>query len=699
LSCGVDNFRSRNITRRRNFNMKTTLSAAILFCVLVTTPVIPAAAEEGTPARESVLIFEPDYFSAASPTTARDMVNRLPGFRMEDGDSVRGFEGAGGNILINGARPASKSDRGSDILQRTPASRVERVELIRGGAPGIDMQGQTVVVNVILRNEVSRQHTTIGQAFAFEGGPFLSGGRYEFNTTGNGRQWGFTLARTVSLNDSKGHGKSLRFDTDGGLILMEEIDSSFDGGGWSGRGNWSGPLIGGRVELTVGANSHVYTDWLGYSPVYSAPPALASSSRRFDLDEENGSLDLGLRYERDLASGTRLEARLIQNRGSSEFLNAARSDAGVQLFDTERETGESIARLMLKRELHSGLSLEGGTELAFNFLDTEQSFTVDGASIALPQATTRVEELRGELFGRTTWQYSETLVFEAGLRLERSQIEQSGDGSAERRFFYPKPRVTGTWTPIEGHQYRLRFQRELGQLNFQDFAASSSLSNEEVRGGNVNLRPQQRWISEAVYERRFSEDAVLTLTLRHDEIKDVIDVLPLEGGHTAIGNIGDGTLDRAAINLRLPLGWAGDPLEGARVTLSARYDRTRVVDPTSGQTRQISRVRPVTGDIRFEQDLPQYRITWGVDYTPRWEEQIFDPDQLRMVALKHFASVFLERAFSDTFNVRVQYTKWDDFRIGRDVFADRDAQQIDFTERQRIVPRDYIQLRVRKTFG
>ncbi len=52
------------------------------------------------------------------------------------GDDVRGFGGAAGNVLIDGERPSSKAvaarhRRCSGI----PASRVERIDLIRGGAP------------------------------------------------------------------------------------------------------------------------------------------------------------------------------------------------------------------------------------------------------------------------------------------------------------------------------------------------------------------------------------------------------------------------------------------------------------------------------------------------------------------------------------------------------------------------------------
>jgi hypothetical protein len=57
---------------------------------------------------------------------------------------VRGFEGAAGDVLIDGELPTSKSDDLESVLRRIPASQVARIDLIRGGAPGIDMHGKVV---------------------------------------------------------------------------------------------------------------------------------------------------------------------------------------------------------------------------------------------------------------------------------------------------------------------------------------------------------------------------------------------------------------------------------------------------------------------------------------------------------------------------------------------------------------------------
>jgi outer membrane receptor protein involved in Fe transport len=138
----------------------------------------PAAA----PSESGTLVFPPSFFAEARPNTANDMIARLPGFAISQNTSVRGFSGAVGNVLVDGARPASKNDALSDILSRIPATEVERIELIRGGAPGIDMQGFSQVVNVIRRKGASRQQVlTAGATLYTLDGRYTPSLRYELN--------------------------------------------------------------------------------------------------------------------------------------------------------------------------------------------------------------------------------------------------------------------------------------------------------------------------------------------------------------------------------------------------------------------------------------------------------------------------------------------------------------------------------------
>jgi hypothetical protein len=103
--------------------------------------------------RDERVDYAAGFFAQYQPDTALDMVQQIPGFQLDDGDSLRGFGGAAGNILIDGRRPSTKQDKLSAILTRIPARHIERIELIRGNGGAADMQGQTVVANIILHKD------------------------------------------------------------------------------------------------------------------------------------------------------------------------------------------------------------------------------------------------------------------------------------------------------------------------------------------------------------------------------------------------------------------------------------------------------------------------------------------------------------------------------------------------------------------
>src|SRR6185369_6799746 len=115
-----------------------------LLLVLAQAAVVVAA-----PAQNGVISYPASYFAALQSQNANEMLGHLPGFTLDSGNSSRGYEGSAGNVLIDGQRPASKTDSLDEILKRMPIGVVERIDLIRGGAPGIDMQGKTVLANII----------------------------------------------------------------------------------------------------------------------------------------------------------------------------------------------------------------------------------------------------------------------------------------------------------------------------------------------------------------------------------------------------------------------------------------------------------------------------------------------------------------------------------------------------------------------
>ena len=657
------------------------------------TPAPAAHAPQAEAGQQGVLVFTPDFFADQRPITALDMVNRVPGFSVSDGDGSRGFEGSVGNVLINGSRPASKNDTGSSVLGRTLVANVERIELIRGGAPGIDMQGFSVVVNVITHSQSSQQTIVTGNAVLFEGGQDVYGGSIQFTAKDGDRTWGFTLSDGLSMSDSNGVGPVIRRDASGTIIRDEDFFNDQQGGGQSARVNFAQPLFGGKIDLTAR---------YGVNDFNNINLQTSPTVRRESLYAEDGSSgEFGAVYTRPLSSRFNLETRFIHEFSDFTGVSTNRTtlsgvDSPEQRFESDGNASETILRGLVRFEQSPKLTWEFGGEVAYNMLETEQAFSIGGTNVPLPSASVKVEETRGELFGKSTWRLRDDLTIEGGLRLEASTITQSGDADQEKSFFFPKPRLLATWTPMANNQFRFRFEREVGQLDFGDFAASADLEDENVFGGNIDLEPEQRWISELTYERRFLGDGIVSIGLRHDEIVDAIDSIPLDGGLSAVGNIGDGTLDQLAVNILVPMDWAG--FNGGRIGFRNTWNHTEVSDPTSGERRPISGVRASQATITIAQDITSWKLQWGAAYIPLLGQTSFDPDYRFSWRGRDYFEAWAEYKPTPTLSIRAQINLWDNFDQERIAYADRVTRPISYVETKEIDPRTFYQIRLRKTF-
>jgi len=669
---------------------------------LTIAAVAPAVAAETAPTAPrqlaqagdtGVLVFTPDFFADARPNTALDMVNRVPGFSVNDGDGARGFEGAVGNILINGSRPASKNDTGSNVLGRTVAAQVERIELVRGGAPGIDMQGYSVVANVILKTTSSREHVLTAHASLFEGGQDLFGGSYQFTAREGERTWGVTLSDGTSSSDSNGVGPVVRVDANGNVLRNEHFFNDSYGGGTSIRGNFSNPFMGGKIDLTA---RYGVNDWHNIDR-RTAPGILRESL----YDEDGHSGEFGVVFTRPLSEKLKLETRFIHEFGDFDSVSTSRTRLGTtdepeQLFNADGNSSETILRGLVRYERSPAMDFEGGGEIAYNMLEVDQAYTVGGVAVPLPSASVKVEETRGELFGKATWRINPKWTLESGLRLESSTISQSGDASQEKSFFFAKPRFLATWTPMPNNQLRLRLERTVGQLDFGDFAASAEFADENVFGGNVNLEPESRWVAEATYEKRFWGEGIVSIGLRHDEISNAIDLIPLDGGLAAVGNIGDGTLDQLVLNVTIPTDKLG--VSGGKFGFRNTWNKTEVTDPTTGEKRPISDVRASQATITFQQDITSWKLQWGGAWIPLLGQKGYQPDQISGWRGTDYYELWAEYKPTPTLSIRTQVNIWNDFDVTRTVFADRDARPVQYVETRFIDPRTFWQIRLRKTF-
>ena len=681
--------------------------ASILAIVLAT----PAMAQETTQppattvaAREGVTSYTPADFAAARPNTAMDMINRIPGFSFNAGDQVRGFAGAAGNVLVDGQRPTSKSDPLDSVLSRIAIAQVERIDVIRGSAPGIDMQGQTVVANVIVKkSDTFQQVVSVGGLLYAKTGDTIPTMNYQATKRVGEHQFDFSVSRGLSMDDSVGFGWRSRVDaTTGAVTRFETADTEGDGFVYTGRAAYKGPQFGG----TLSVNGMASTDEFKNESHFISP----TSDERFIDRNANDRTEIGANFKRSLGEGLELEVLGLNKwaQGSGNSLGIVPPD--TQAFKVQAEAGESIGRGVLRYKMTPDLSFEGGGEIAYNYRDQNVGLFNNGTPVALPITDVKVEELRGEVFGQGTWRVSPEFSLEAGVRVERSKIEQSGDLTKERSFTYPKPRLVATWSPTKDDQLRVRIEREVGQLNFRDFSASVNLSSNVVSGGNSDLRPDKTWVYEAAYEKHFWDGAAAVLTYRHDQITDVADLFPFLVDTNADnipdtrimgpGNIGDGKNDSISLDLTLPLGGIG--IKGGEFKAETTWRNSEVTDPLTGDKRRISGQRPNNINLSFRQDLPDLNITYGFGWFAGFSENYYYLEEVQSLRLRDYLFSFIEWKPTPGFSLRAQLDNYDPytFTIQRQIFDDaRDVGSLSEIETERRNSQVMGQIRARWTIG
>ena len=574
---------------------------------LAQTAPVPATAVDA--AQQGVLVFDPAFFAAARPDTVLDMLSRLPGFNLESGDNdTRGYAGAGGNVLVDGQRPAIKSESLDQYLRRISAASVERIELIRGGAPGIDMQGRSVIANIIVRRTVTTQRVIEFNPYFYPDGYIGPLIRASYSRREGQSQEEIAFSATSDQRiDLAGDGYRRRYDADGNLIQDARLDLHDLFRNVNLAGAVQRPVHGGLLRV----NGLLNYDMSRFGQTLSVVAGAGQNERsRQEFEGVNG--EVGLRWTRPLSDRTELEFTGLQRLSKGDFAAPFTRGGFNSVFTSNDTAGESIARGLTRFRPNDRWAFEGGGEIAYNFLDGDTTYAENGVAIALPSAAVKVEELRGEVFGQATWRPSPRLTLEGGLRVEVSEISQSGDIDRSKSFTYAKPRLQLTWTPVAGHQLRLRYEREVGQLDFGDFVASSEVTLGQVTAGNPDLVPYQSDIVEAVYERRFWGEAVLQLQASHTQVRDFIGVIPLVGGFDAVGNIGDGSQDLFQARLTLPLDRLG--VANARFQARGTWTRSRITDPLTGQEVDFPGSDGFGCGVNFNHDLDGGRWSYGFDH-------------------------------------------------------------------------------------
>ncbi len=604
-------------------------------------PPAPTPAVETVPMQQGATggrVFDAGYFTQYNPVTAFDMVSRVPGFELDDGETRRGFGATAGNVLVNGERPSSKTII-SDQLKRIPAASVLRLELISGSASGSDVRGQSQLVNVVLQRAAQSSNPT---TFVLAARHIEYSGRIGW-TAQVSRSFALSetaeLAIDLQLPNLRGrseNGELIR-EPDGSLREISDAFGQPNNIGFQGSAalKWK-PTA--RDSLNFNLQYAPTWNTTGIARIDTLPDGTLNDTLFGRTEYENNyNAEIGADWEHRFSDTLSVKALALATLNNVEqhdvfdiFVPAVPRNI-QRTQDRFTETGERVGRIAMTWRPSDAHTLEFGVEGAFNYRDTTLDIqqSINGAPFAnvpLDVSDALVEETRGEIFITNVWTASPQFTLETAFTYEASRIEQSGSETNEREFTYPKPRVVGTYNMPGGAELRASVERDISQLDFSEFASTVNFQDASGSRGNPDLEPEKTWKARVEWERRFGARGALALAVFHDEIEDVRDFISI-GGQDAMGNIGDGQRTGVEVRAAVPLAPLGIP--NAELRFTGQVLQSEVTDPWTGETRAISispeRTNSPSGApvynagtkdwgyiVSYRQELPSLSSAWGV---------------------------------------------------------------------------------------
>ncbi|WP_323762060.1 TonB-dependent receptor plug domain-containing protein [Maricaulis sp.] len=549
------------------------VAASFALAVSSMAPAWGQAADENT----GIAVYRPDAFAEFLPRNALDMVYRLPGFSLNGGDNVRGLSGAAGNVLINGRRPP----RGSGSLDaRIRAIRVEdvlRLELIEAGARDVEMQGYPLLLNIVTtQTSATRVDGRIeiepredgGEEYQGELAASITGGRFE-------------LEARLDLYDETitdyGSVRTSTADEPTARISSDELEG-FTRRDWLALARYhANPRNDFEFSLSTERRDNTSTPVLDSgSPAGTIEAGASESIARF------GSA----RWRHDFSDTVELIGLVTRRQGEAVASNSLLSSGVSSQSASTRETRETAARADLRWRPGRSLTLETGVTWATNMLEGRSSAFIDGVEQAVDGADAQVEETRSALLASATWIPSPRISATIGTRFEQFSLESSNQGGASLSLTDIAPRADINWSVTERWTLRLSSERNVGQLDLDQFLASTDLDNALNTAGASTLEPQRDWTHTATLERRSGERDLLRLEAVAQEIENPISSILDGDGSVRPANVGPESIQWVNAEFELELDRYGLP--GLSVEGSANRRWSDRIDQLQGFARTTS---------------------------------------------------------------------------------------------------------------
>ncbi len=689
------------------------ISRLFLPVMLVASFSLNAWAQENV-GDDSTIVYPSAYFSEYAPVTALDMLNRIPGMEISSiGGSSRGSSRGGSSggsfsnvsrggrglgsgssgtqILINGKRTAGKNNNTETQLRRIDADQVDYIEIIRGTSGDLDVRGSTQIANIVLFEEMSNTSINyeVNANYSSDNNSEPGGSLTYAGQTGD---LNFIVNASAVPNYNS---TQLRENS----ILPGELPNDFideerirDNTTYTLSTNLDYQL---NTKSSLRFNALIAEDddptEVERLTVDLRGGSLLHDYEREDIPGTKTNWEIGGDYEYRRDDGNRFKILVIANKNDTantrerwDILENGSEEKNLFL-DTGSILEERIMRGSYTMNLFGGQDVEVGAERAQTILDSNLALGLLSGSEApsqafgglspvnIPNANTRVEEVRYEPFAIHNWRISPRMSLETSLVYETSEISMSGDVSNSRDFNFFKPKLDYRFDVTPQLQLRVLIEKVVRQLSFTDFVATSDQDDEDSNtlAGNSNLRPDYWWNYNLLAEYRLPDDqGVVSANFYHHRHKDLLQRIDVSPGpndlRSAAGNIGTGDMQVFEVKGSVRLSRLGMP--NVLFTASANVRDSWVKDSFLNETRRFNNYHRGEFNWGFRHDIPQWRLNYGIEMrnridggTKRWDIEDIENDH----ADPYFTG-FLEFIAFDDVTFRLDARNLADVQVCRD---------------------------------
>ena len=615
-------------------------------------PVQPLAVAQPAGGAYGNQVYGQAFFAQFNLTNAEDLLRRIPGIATVldstgNNGQGRGLGAGGDQILINGKRMASKSTDVASALRRIPGTSVERVELIRATSGDLEIRSEGLVVNIVLK----------------AGANTSGGGQGNFSLDQRFNNMGWRdFDGLFSYSDKVGN---LTYTLGYEKNLFSPIPTAPGGGGGGFGGEYT---LRDRTEIYYYPNGQMQqfrpqqwerqhhkniftaqgayafqdgsqlslnllfqphgtnqTDKTPYNSYTSAGVQLPGVTDEYHSNRQMRTItEIGGEYETKLKSGT-LNVIAIHNYTPVKTTDYRNRTFGSALTEVSRNvtkqvTQEDVIRSTFVMPLAKGQSLTVGAEGAKNSLNQRQQgyfdFNKDGRLETVPVTIAVVEEQRGEMFLTHNWTINPKVTLESTLSYEASQISTNFPAIPVQSYGFLKPRLDFRYniTPVD--RLRVKLERTVSQLQFNNFVPVYNVIDSRLDPGNPGIAPEKVWNFEAGIEHRLAKDQG-TMEARgfYRATTDEIERGPFGGlSSTGLPQSAPVNLpDAKQYGLELKTGLRMTPLGLPNAQINARYviQTSNVLDPFSGRERSMPNVYDSEITLGFRHDLNKLRAAYG----------------------------------------------------------------------------------------